>query len=255
DRRVQVGAGVDADVLGPRDHVPRGGCRPAGGEGEPAALHEHADPRPPPSAIVPVASVPMKLPSITASLPDSRSMCEELQRLLTRPRMVTVPGLEALDTTTQSIELEPSISISGTASIAPVALVFGCEPGCVKPSRVSGAVMDGRPPAGTLVWTPLPAMSNAIVSASGGAFTSSIAARSVQAPPAVAHVPSPGLASGSSPVLSTVKVAAHAGAARSQTPAAITPRRVLRKASSPPATRAARGRRARGRGPGRTPRA
>src|SRR5207253_11198694 len=64
-------------------------------------------PDPPPSAIVPVASVPMKLPSITASLPDSRSMCEELQRLITRPRMVTVPGLEALDTTTQSIELEP----------------------------------------------------------------------------------------------------------------------------------------------------
>src|SRR5439155_13469952 len=85
-------------------------------------------PEPPPSAMVPVASVPMKLPSITASLPDSRSTCEELQRLITRPRMVTVPGLEALDTTTQSTELEPSISISGTASIAPVALVFGCEP-------------------------------------------------------------------------------------------------------------------------------
>jgi hypothetical protein len=51
------------------------------------------------------------------------------------------------------------------------------------------------------------------VSASPRALASSIAARSVHSPAAVAHVPSPGLASGASPALVTVKVVAAAGTA------------------------------------------
>src|SRR2546428_5293068 len=56
---------------------------------------------------------------------------------------------------------------------------------------------------------------------------SSIAERSGHAPPAVAHVPLPGVASESSAVLSTMKVSgtAQAGAARSQRQATIAPRR------------------------------
>ena len=81
-----------------------------------------------PRAMVPVASVPMKFPSMRVVLPDSRSMASEWHPLMTRPRIVTVPGA---NTTRQWEELDPSSSISGTALIAPVAFVFGWEPVCM----------------------------------------------------------------------------------------------------------------------------
>src|SRR5213594_1053918 len=88
--------------------------------------------------------------------------------------------------------------------------------------------MNGRALAGAMVCTTLAGMMlNSIVSAPTCMLASSIAARSVHAPPAVAHVPLPGVASESSAVLSTMKVSgtAQAGAARSQRQATIAPRR------------------------------
>ena len=57
------------------------------------------------------------------------------------------------------------------------------NPGCVVPSRTTGSVIGGRMDAGTIVWTPAPGMSNAIVSSvPTDAFESRIAWRSDPAP-------------------------------------------------------------------------
>ena len=56
------------------------------------------------------------------------------------------------------------------------------EPGCEKPSIVTGEVMAGSAELGVIVWTPEPVMLKLIVSAPGFALASRIAWRSEPAP-------------------------------------------------------------------------
>ncbi len=75
------------------------------------------------------------------------------------------------------------------------------------------SLMVGNALPSVMVWTPVPGMLKAMVSGPEWGLASSIAARRVQAFWEVAQVPSPGLASASSAVESTVKfVAAYTGA-------------------------------------------
>ena len=71
----------------------------------------------------------MKLPAITTLVSETaKSMAEPPHRLMMSPRMVT---LLVPKSSMQVDEFVPSSSMRGTALIAPVALVFGCEPVCV----------------------------------------------------------------------------------------------------------------------------
>jgi len=72
-----------------------------------------------------------------------------------------------------------------------------------------------------IVCTPPPAMPNLIVSRPALAFACSMAARSVQPPPVAMHVLSAVFVSAASLVLSTVKVSAPAGPARSASTMAV----------------------------------
>ena len=98
------------------------------------------------TAAVPVASVPMKLPSIVLlpSGPSSRMPLLPEKPLITRPRMVECPPLSVKPL------LEPDgprTTICMTA-LVPIAAVLGDDPGCVKPSIVTGRVMVGSGVAG-----------------------------------------------------------------------------------------------------------
>ena len=64
----------------------------------------------------------------------------------------------------------------------PNGFVLGDAPGCVYPSIVRLSVIAGSVVRGVIVWTPLPGMSNAIVSAPPLALASRIACRSDPAP-------------------------------------------------------------------------
>ena len=66
--------------------------------------------------------------------------------------------------------------------------------------------MSGRAEVSAIVWTPVPGIANAMPSRPLRAFAEAIAARSVQAPAAVAQMPSVVLASGSSAIELTVNV-------------------------------------------------
>ena len=116
---------------------------------------------------------------------------------ITTPRIVLPPPVMAMPVPP---DVRPESSISRTAS-SPTASVFGLDPGCVYPFRVTGPVIAGSGVVGVIVWTPVPGMAKAIVSAPMAAFASRIAWRSDPAP--------------LSAVLVTVKVAQRAGVAAS----------------------------------------
>ena len=112
-------------------------------------------------------------------------------RLITNPRrtLPSLPGrkLNAASNSAAPV-LVPSISMRWTElSPSPGPFEFGLEPGCVKPSIVTVAVICGYALAGVIVWTPAPEMSNAIVEPEL-ALAYVIASRRVHVPvPVVAH--------------------------------------------------------------------
>src|SRR5262249_13428508 len=155
----------------------------------------------PATVLPPLASVPRKLPAMTLFEEKTRIAIWG-ERLMIRPRTVLFPALRVR--TPLVLAPAPLISTLGA---------FAAHPGCVSPAMVTRRVMTGRSEPRTIVKDG-PGRAKLMVSAGTLEFASWIAARRVQKPPASAQVLSPMFASGVSPVLLTVKVAAWAGATR-----------------------------------------
>src|SRR6266404_4795930 len=139
---------------------------------------------PVPMDIIPVGSVPRKLPAIRLLLPFARIPVEK--RLITNPRTVEPPDPPRFRP--MPLLFGPASSMSSTA-LSPMVSVLGLAPDCVYPSMTTAAVIVGRSVAGVIVCTPDPGMLNwirLVVFVGGGfALDALIACRNVQVAPHV----------------------------------------------------------------------